>query len=44
MEEEHNRNFEWINNMEKELQGREDGPVVYIRLENLRAILKKVPN
>ena len=38
----YNRNAAWINNMEKELQGLEEGPEANISLESLRATLKKV--
>ena len=41
---EHNRKVKWINNMEKELQGLEEAPKAKIRLNLLRATLKKVPN
>ena len=41
---EHNRRVEWINNMEKELQGLEKGHNAKIYLNSLRATFKKVPN
>ena len=41
---EHNRKAEWISNMEKYLQGLEEGPKEKIQLDSLRATLKKAPN
>ena len=35
----HNRTAEWINNMEKYLQGREEGPKAKIHVDSLRAKL-----
>ena len=38
---ENNRKAEWINNVEKELQGLEEGPKVRKLLDSLRTTLKK---
>ena len=41
---EHNRKVEWINCIEKELEGVEKGPETILHLESLREILKTVMN
>ena len=37
---EHNSEAEWINNMEKELDGLKEGPKVKTHLDSLRVLLK----
>ena len=40
----HNKKAEWINNITRELEGREEGPKAEMHTDLRKATLKKIPN